>query len=850
MLDRVVSVLAENGVSAEAYAEALYRFFAFGEEDFRDFFSLLAPDDFGYVYAALRASARKRVYRDFGRGKKADAAAVMLATGVYTPRWISDYMDKSALFDFLENADFSSFRVADLACGCGRLLLSAYRSLRRVYCQNGASLATSVRRILEQNLYGFDLDPHAILLTKCALFAEARLDDPLLLISEIRYNLFNLSDTSMDKNDDHESNIIEKYRQIKEYGSLYIPSAEETVRCGNEELSRIMRALSTPYDAILLNPPYMGKKNLSPTLAAFLAKVYPEGKTELYAAFLLRAISLLKPYGRLSFISIHSWMFLTSFEKLRLKILKETTLLSVLHLGAGTFPELQAYNALSAVLTLLNAPPPEGHTVSFRALTDISDPERKRSAFAATEEKRVAQADFLSYRGAPLLYQLPPEAFSVLRDAKRLGDLYPVRQGLATGDNARFVRFWFEPDPDAIAYGCATLSAARATGKRWFPYNKGGFYRKWYGMNEYVVDFYDGGKEILNFRDTKGKLRSRPQNMEYYFRSGITWSLFGFENFGVRKKEAGFVFDVSGSSLFAPDPDIPVILAYLASNVAFYFLSATAPTVNFQVGNIRDLPFIPPNPDDAATLSRLAEENVSLARLDWDEKEISFDFRRSPLLVLADGKTPLCDVYARYAAIREERKEKMRQNEETINRIFIRMFGLSGIVAPDVKERDLSLKSASAATEIEDLFSFYVGCCAGRYTLNGDRLYHNGARPVSELELIKGIPAFFSCLFGKDNFASDLAFAEEALGVSVSQYFKKRFYKRHRTRYQEHPIFYRIREGNTVLYIPVHRLSESIPRLSLYPLSDSYRRALTSVLSELSPDDGYEKDAPMLAPFT
>ena len=850
MLDRILATMERDGLSAEAYAHALYRFLACGDCVYADLFTDLPSDDFGRVYAALRVSERKRVFLNFRRGTKADAAAVTLATGVYTPCWISDYMDKSALSEFLKAEDLRSLRIGDLACGAGRLLLSTYRSLRELYRKNGVAARVFVHEIVEKNLYGFDLDPSAALLAKCALFAEASVDDPTLSFDSLIFNIFSPSSYKMDDNDINDVENIDIYRQILEYGSLYVPRACDVPQTGDSEYARAMRTLFYPYDVILLNPPYMGKKNLSPVLSAFLSKAYPEGKTEMYAAFLLRALSLLKPHGRLSFLSIHSWMFLTSFKKLRIELLTKTTLLSVLHLGAGTFPELQAYNALSAVLTLENSPPTDGHSISFLSLTHVPDPDKKEAALKNAIEKRIPQADFLSYAGAPLLYQLPSDAFRVLRESTRLGDLYPVRQGLATGDNDRFVRFWFEPDPETVAYGCRTLDEARATGKRWFPYNKGGFYRKWYGMNEYVVDFYDGGREILNFRDAKGKLRSRPQNMDYYFHSGITWSLFGFENFGVRRKDAGFIFDVSGSSLFAPEADLPVILAYLASNVAFYFLSATAPTVNFQVGNIRDLPFILPDAADRERLMHLSDENVALARLDWDEREISFDFRMSPLIALSDEKTPLSDIYHRYATLRETRKAQMRRNEEEINRIFIRIFGLMQSVSSTVTDRDLTLKSPVPVTEIEDLISFYVGCKTGRFTANGDTLYRNGVHPVSEDELIAGFPSFLSAHFGFAHLETDLMFVENCLKMPLKHYFKKHFYKKHCARYREHPILFRVREGNTVLYIPVHRTAETARQLSRYPLTEAFKYRLAQTLRSLSADDGYCKNAEKLAEFT
>ncbi len=763
----------QQGITAKDFPLALRRHF---ENEPNPLFSLLVPDDYGNVYMHLLTSKRKENSFSRNERQRVKNSDLSLFTGIYTPKWIADDMAKRAFSEFPVSS-VREIKVLDPACGGGQLLLSAYRILRERYLAIGVPREAIPYLIFEYNLRGCDLDADAVSVAELSLWREAYKDAPEISLQKISFAL---------SSDFSESDDLSLYGSL----SLSFPQGSKT-----------QRLLSDTYDIVLMNPPYMGKKQMPSKLLGYLAEHFPCGKNDLYAAFLLRGIALLREGGVLSFLSIHTWMFLSSFRDLRMQLLTETTLLSVVHLGAGIFSELHAFNALSAILTLKKSLPPSSHAISFLSLTKYVGANEKRIAFSSAEKKLLKQEYFFSYSGAPLLYMLPEEAYSILKTARRLGDLFPIRQGLATGDNDRFVRYWFIPHPDTVGFHISSAEEAALSGKRWFPYNKGGFYRKWYGMNEYVVDYAEGGRAILENRNESGKLRSRPQNREFYFRRGITWSLFGFENFGVRYKDAGFIFDVSGSSLFAPDEELLHILAFLAGNVAFYFLAATAPTVNFQVGNIANLPYIPPRLEDREEIRTLVKENIALMREDWDEREISFDFSRSPLLKY---KKSLEQAYFDYAAEKNEKRERLRRNEERLNSMYIELYGLRGIVSEKVNDRDLSLKKICLAETMRDLFSYYVMTAVGRYSENIPGFYPLGIQPLFLDETEVGFVEFLAKHFGEDDVKKHLLFFENGVGMSVKKYIAKEFYKDHLRRYRKHPILRIVDWQGRNAYLPIH----------------------------------------------
>ncbi len=546
----------------------------------------------------------------------------------------------------------------DPCMGCGHILIYAFDMLMAMYRRSGYHDADAVRHILQHNLYGLELEDHAAQLAYFSVIMKARLYDPDFFSHIVHPHLYAIHQTRTDaaeclslfgKQKNSLQLLLDNFSNAKNSGSLIVPSlnclelsaleeycltlisrtndplTESRLRQQILPLIRQAQILRKSYMVVCTNPPYMGKKSLNPELSHFLELHFPEGKSDLYTAFMLRCMTLAADKGMIAMITIHSWMFIRSAAALRKKILSHCTILSMVHTGAATFEDLNAFNVLSTAFVLQKRYLPD-YTGTYVRLAKFYQPKEKLLHFHDPAVTYTCSSRcFDDLPGAPLVYWIGDSVRECFRSSPALSCFSTPRQGLATADNDRFVRFWFEPALPETMLHCSSAEEAAASGKKWFPYNKGGDFRKWYGMNQYVINYKNNGAELKAFRSAVIR------NESMYFRSGITWSLFGFETFSVRYKDSGFIFDVSGSSMFPPKELERYILAFLASKTAFYFLSLIAPTVNFQVGNIADLPL---RMDDSRkeTIDKLTQENIQLSKDDWDSFETSWDFKRHPLI--------------------------------------------------------------------------------------------------------------------------------------------------------------------------------------------------------------------------
>ena len=434
----------------------------------------------------------------------------------------------------------------------------------------------------------------------------------------------------------------------------------------------------------------------------------------------------------------------------------------------------------------------------------------------------------------PIVYWLSSNAIRNFKLLPLLGDVCPPYQGMATTNNDLFVRLWSEVSLDTLNLNASSEDDAEASGKKWFPYNKGGDYRKWFGNNDHVVNFENRGKTICDYIDaTPGvtvKSNGRVINREKYFKLGIVYSLFGLENFGVRYKDQGFVFDVSGSSIF-PTKNLYVTLAFLCSNVAFYYLKALAPTVNFQVGDLRRLP-LPEfeNENTNIDLASLAKSNIDLCRADWDALETSWGFAAQPFL--AQNQPTIQEAWNSIEQEHNRRRDQLKSNEERINEILIREYHLDRDVSPEVIKRDLSIKPIEQRESVAAFLSYAVGCMMGRYSLDhpglilanaGDSLREfldKVGKPMAELtftpdedgilpvldgewfedDIVSRTRDFLRATFGEATLAENLRFIEEALGKDLRKYFLTDFYKDHLSNeraygYKKRPIYWLFTSG-------------------------------------------------------
>ena len=446
----------------------------------------------------------------------------------------------------------------DPCMGSGHILVYAFDVFMTIYKSQGYTERDAARIIVENNLYGLDIDDRAAQLAYFAVMMKARSYDRRFLTRGIKPNIFSIQESNSINTDDSElfgelkdtaEKLYNEFIDAKEYGSilrLKITADEikqlevkynEIINTDYDNVFDIARKkdiikhfpallaqakiMVRRYDVVCTNPPYMGKKNLNSPLSSYISKNYPEGKSELYSVFILKCIELTKPYGYTAMVTIHTWMFINSFEDVRKYILNNTAIYSMMHTGASTFEDLNSFNVLATAFTLRKCRI-NNYISSFLRLADYYKTDLKLKNIHNQNCCYYADQNiFKIVSGSPFVYWITDNMRNNFIKYKQLRSYAQPKQGLATGDNNRFVRNWHEVSYNRIGFLCGSAEKALRSGKKWFPYNKGGDFRKWYGMNEYVINWENNGTELKNF---KGSVL---RNTDYYFRAGITWSLFG-----------------------------------------------------------------------------------------------------------------------------------------------------------------------------------------------------------------------------------------------------------------------------------------------------------------------------------
>lgn len=877
------------------------------EEDFRDAVQII-----GWMYQYYNTEPKQAVFDGLKKNVKISKEKIPAATQLFTPDWIVRYMVENSLGRlwleshphsglkanwkyYLDEAEQTpevaehlrvlrsqspvkspeDIRLIDPCMGSGHILVYAFDVLMQIYESVGVSPRDAANLILENNLYGLDIDRRAYQLAYFALMMKARQYNRRIFTEDVNPQVYHPAG----------------FPDGEEYGSLIrvdaLPSKpgeprEITLFTETYETAlnawNFKRLLAQKYDVVVTNPPYMGKKSLSGKVSDFLGDYYPNGKTDLYTAFILKCNQLTKPHGFQAMITIHTWMFISSYTGLRTELLNGSIISSMVHTGAATFEELNSFNVLSTAF-VVNKTSLANYRAKYIRLADYYKPEDKLINFRNPNDEYIAnKEDFEVIPNMPIVYWISQNARNAFTVAKQVRYYAEPKQGIATADNDRFVRYWHEVEQQRTGFGYSA-KGAEESGRKWFPYNKGGNFRKWYGMNEYVVNWQHDGFEIKNFK------QAAIRNPKFQFLKGITWSLFGFENFGVRYKEQGFVFDVSGSSMFPSEDKTLYILGFLASNLAFYYLSILAPTVNFQVGNIGDLPLLI---DDVAKplIDTLAQQNIDLSREDWDSFETSWNFKAHPLVLLKEGVSYGTDMsklnyfiksaFENWEISCSDRFTQLKANEEELNRIFIDIYGLQDELTPEVEDRDVTVRRADLEREIRSLISYAVGCMFGRYSLDAEGLAYAGGDwdadkyrsfipdqdnilPIGDDEyfgddIVGRFVEFIKTVYGADTLEENLKFIADALGGKgtprevIRHYFLNDFYTDHCKIYQKRPIYWLFDSGKkngfkALVYL--HRYSRDLlAKLRtdyVHEQQERYRTQLTHIAAALNTASGAER---------
>jgi hypothetical protein len=884
-----------------------------GTVDLLQPFRNLKPQDLpsvealGWIYQFYNAEKKDAIFAAKERVKKEDIPA---ATQLFTPRWIVEYMVQNTLgkvwLKFRPQSPLKEkmpyylpcpqeeviaiqspeeIQFLDPACGSGHILVYAFELLFEMYKEEGYSLRTIPKLILENNLFGYDIDERAAQLAAFALLLKAKAYNPRLFDSLpvfpphiLYFEDYELAEGYKQKPPVPLSSGLKKdleaQGEMRAYGSLYIPlaaeeelekalsaieallaKAPEAIAFEQNELQKLKRgltqlsALKKKFTAVVTNPPYMGSAKMNIPLSEYVRKHYPEAKADLMACFMEAGMTFLKPGGLLGMVNQQSWMFLTSYQDFRYSFLQSCQIATLLHLGPRAFPEIGGEIVQNVAFTALKAKP--SFAGSYIRLVDYSSLEEKRAAvFRALQEKEnfftQSQLAFTRIPGSIVAYWVSEKVLQLWQKYKKLGEIGKAVAGLGTSDNDRFLRLWQEVSRQAIDFGKLDKT------KKWFLCNKGGAFRKWHGNREYVVNWQNEGDEIRNFKDAKGKLRSRPQNIGYYFRACISWSDISSQRVSFRFFEPGFIFVSTAPSFFLEEPSLEKkVLGLINTPFYDYLADIINPTIIFNPGDFNNLPFC--DSQSLGGIEELVEENIAIAKEDWNARETSWDFAQNELLKRKDSSSLIQKAVESYETYWRERFYKMHQNEEEIYRRFLEAHNLQDEFRPEIPLKDITLLPYEGYIEngelkfkrkelIEQLISYAVGCVFGRYNPQSPGLvladlgqdFEDFARKVPgaaftplrqnfcliadpeldfwEDDLLSQVSRFLETVWGRETYAANISFIEQVLGKSLKKYLWQDFYAFHIRRYQRRPIYWLIssKNGNFQVLFYLHRYNSDL----------------------------------------
>ena len=771
--------------------------------------------------------------------------------------------------------------VIDPCMGSGHILVYVFEVLMDIYVSEGYTEKDACESILKNNLYGLDIDKRAYQFAYFAVLMKARKYNRGILTKDISPLLCSIEETnsisedfideliSQDKTIESDLRyLISSFKDAKEYGSILdvnpidYDKIKELIlifeldnnlikfRYQNEMslLKNIINQaiiLSKKYDVVITNPPYMGISSMNPKLSNYVKSNYPLSKADLFSVFIEKGYNMIKDNRFNCMVTMQSWMFLSHFEKFRKDLLSKSIIINLLHMDNGVMGI--AFGTASFVVRKWSNLKFNGvyNNILFKDISENNIP----ISFPVKENRNnvISLEKFNKIPGSPIAYWVSDNVRNNFEGTKSISDICVLKQGLATGENKKFIRLWHEIDFRYLGLGFHSSESTKNSNFKWYPYNKGGKFRKWYGNNEYVVDWQDCGKNIKQSKLDKlnkgliEKKNSECWNEKYYFKKGITYSLFGFKNFGVRYKDWGFVFDVSGSSIFVEERYLKYVLAFLASNISFLYLSTLAPTVNFQVGNISSLPLII-DENFINQIDRLSNENILISKEDWDNYEESWDFKTHPYLKFYTDDELLSEIFNVYQEHIFKNYNKLKHNEELLNEIFIKIYNLEDDLTSEVNERDIALRFADFERDSKSFISYAIGCMFGRYSLDDDGIQFAGGEfnlnkyhkfipdddniiPVLDSEyfeddIVGRFVEFVKVCFGEENLEENLDFIADALAKNkkpsrerIRDYLLKNFFNDHKKTYKKCPIYWQFNSGkqngfNCLVYM--HRYEPSL----------------------------------------
>lgn len=841
------------------------------EEDWKDQVQII-----GWLYQYYNSEPKDQVFADLKKNKKITKEKIPAATQLFTPDWIVRYMVENSLGRlwveghpndelksqwkyYLDEAEqepdvqkqlakireeYAALKPEDIkcidpCCGSGHILAYMFDVLIQIYGAYGISAREAASSIVKNNIYGLDIDERAAQLANFSVMMKARQYDrrflsrgilPMVYAIQESNNLDSFGVEQFEKDNPtlkiEISKLIKELHDAKEYGSILnvsqinfdalnkrldecsseISIAKNIIEQELNPLVKVAHVLANKYHVVVTNPPYMGQSGMTAKMSEFIKKRYPSGKADLFAVFIERANELLEQNGFRAMITQHGWMFLGGYEKLRTEVIDTSTIINMAHLGARAFDEIGGEVVQTTAFVTRKLPEKKYRSKYIRLIDEKGESSKEKAFFIPSNIFLADELTFSYITGNIIAYWLSPNAIRMFKNRK-LSDIANACKGLDTGNNDRFLRRWFEVDNRNIRFNSSDNA-------KWVPYNKGGGYRKWYGLNEYLIDWENDGYQL------KYKSKANIRNEIFYFKQGITWSDLSTNYFGARYFPEGFIFDASGPSMFTDERVMFGILAYINSIVYQKVLDIVCPGLHYNNGAISKTPVPPEDVLMNDDIQKLAKLCIALSKEDWDSRELSWDFMKHSFI---DGSRFIRQSYNNWSNQCKENLQMMKSAEEKINAYFINEANLDNEINPHISDQELSLLNLDEKYSIVTFISYAIGCVLGRYSLDKEGLIFAGGEwdaskyqtfpadkdgivPICDDEYFEDdivglFVKFVETVYGKDTLDENLKFIAEALGgkgsprTVIRNYFLNDFYADHCKMYQKRPIYWLFDSG-------------------------------------------------------
>lgn len=889
--------------------------------------------------------------------KKISSKYLPVATQLYTPDWVVKYMVENTLgrvwVDHLigngetekaenfinkwqyyikdtdeDNPELKKIRekrkdlkptdikFIDPCMGSGHILVYAFELLVDIYCNEGYSQSDSALLIVENNLYGLDIDDRASALSYFALMMKASYYNKNLVLEKYKVNLCSVQESNNIENVDEvalffsngNERLLEEFTYLitvfydgKEYGSIlnlrkvdfkslynrieelrnYNPTTKEENNYLKEIFSKLLplinqaNIMSHHYDVVVTNPPYLSNSRMNKKLAMYVNREYNIAKNDLAVVFIQKAVGVLsKEDALIAMITTVSWMYLKSFEKFRKYLLHSFQLNSIVDFGTELFEGKIGHLPVVTWVNRKHLPFQKLCGVRLSEYNYSKRKEKHNQFFNKENYHYTDQYDFAKIPGEPVAYWLGDSFMKAFEQGRTLGELTVCRNGMKTGDNERFLRLWWEVNLSKANFTAENVNDAYESGATYFPYNKGGEYRKWYGNNDYLINWYKNGETVMGKAKLDGR-HTQDYNQELKFMPLATWSLITVKPAFRYKQNA--LSDIAGMSFYTSQDKLLYYLGFCNSVIATEMIKLLAPTMNCQVGDIARLPILH-SLSKEQEVNDLVTENINLAKEDFDSFENSWDFTTHPFIKYKTSTGKLLDAYLQWEKVANSRFNKVKENEEKLNEIFLDIYNVKDGFKSEVEEKDVTIYKAEKVRDVKSFLSYVVGCVLGRYNLDDLGSVYTGEvwdidkyktfTPVTDNcivitdnedydeDIVYYLKRFLVTVFGENSLEENLAFISSSLNEKgktptekIRNYFFNTFYKEHLSNYTvgvsgKRPIYWMLNSGKKKGFkalIYMHRwyygTLSGVRSHQLYDMINYYKNAIENLDSNFVDED-------------